>query len=497
MKTQVIQLDAHDDVISVRDKMSWAKTPRLLLVFPRRGRILARTVDLRLLQRHAASLGAQLAIVTRSAEVGAAARELKIPVFDTSATAQRRPWPQKEAARTVNPRTPHPDLRQRLQDVKDIEGRWRNLPAVRLGFFTLAVLSVLILLLLFVPSARIKLSPRLQTQSLSMPVTASPDTVEVNLVAGSLPSQTISVVVEGSDTIPASGSALLPDQPARGLIRFRNLTTSVVGIPAGTIVQTTASPAVQFATTVDGVVAAGVGKTVDLPVQALETGSASNLPADQLIAIVGGLGTSLAVTNPDPAVGGTDRSTPVATAGDRLRLHDALLARLKQQALTQIPGSLAAGDVLFPDSLTIKQVLAETYIPGQGQPGDQVTLSMQFDFEAQYARGSDLQSLASAVMNADLPAGYLPASGPVEISIRKPPVTASGVTQLEIQAVRPLLAQIDSQQAAQLIQGLNIHAASQKLFTLLPLAGKPEIHLFPSWWPWLPWLSFRIMAITN
>jgi hypothetical protein len=152
--------------------------------------------------------------------------------------------------------------------------------------------------------------------------------------------------------------------------------------------------------------------------------------------------------------------------------------------------------VLFSESLTIKQVLAETYIPGQGQPGDQVTLNMQVEFEAQYVAGSDLLSLASAVMNADLPAGYLPTSGPVEIRIRTALVTESGVTKWEILAVRPLRAYIDSQQAAQMVQGLNVHAASQKLFTLLPLAGKPEIHLFPAWWPWLPWLSFRITAIT-
>jgi hypothetical protein len=60
MKTHVLQLDVHDDVISVRDKMAWAKTPRLVLVLPRRGRILERTLDLRHLQRHADGLGVSL-----------------------------------------------------------------------------------------------------------------------------------------------------------------------------------------------------------------------------------------------------------------------------------------------------------------------------------------------------------------------------------------------------------------------------------------------------
>ena len=81
MKTQVIQLDSHDDVTSVRDRMSWAKTERILLVFPRRSRILTRTLDLRLLQRHAATLGAQLAIVARSEELRRVAKASNIPAF--------------------------------------------------------------------------------------------------------------------------------------------------------------------------------------------------------------------------------------------------------------------------------------------------------------------------------------------------------------------------------------------------------------------------------
>jgi len=69
MKTQIIKLDSHDDVISIRDKMSWAKTERILLIFPRRLSLLMRNIDLLLLRRHAAELGAQLGIVARSNEL--------------------------------------------------------------------------------------------------------------------------------------------------------------------------------------------------------------------------------------------------------------------------------------------------------------------------------------------------------------------------------------------------------------------------------------------
>jgi hypothetical protein len=34
MKTQIIQLESHDDIISIRDKMGWSQTSRILLVWP-------------------------------------------------------------------------------------------------------------------------------------------------------------------------------------------------------------------------------------------------------------------------------------------------------------------------------------------------------------------------------------------------------------------------------------------------------------------------------
>lgn len=40
MKTHVVQLERDDDVVSARDKMLWSKAPRILVVWPRRGRVL-------------------------------------------------------------------------------------------------------------------------------------------------------------------------------------------------------------------------------------------------------------------------------------------------------------------------------------------------------------------------------------------------------------------------------------------------------------------------
>ena len=492
MKTQVIQLDIHDDVTSVRDKMSWAKTPRILLVYPRRSRTLKRSLDLRLLQRHALLLGAQLAIVAPSAEVRQSAQELGIPIFKTAAIAQRRTWQTKSALETPVLRTPLAELRRMQREAVPAEGRWRNLIAVRLLFFTLAVLAVLALLVLFFPSATVALTPETRMQSLSISLSASPQVTAINL-NGSLPARLASVVVQRTKTAPVTGSVITPNTPAAGIARFRNLNIANLVIPSGTVVRTTGSPPVKFATTTDAVMPAGVAKTVDVPIQAVDPGTSGNLPADVLVAIEGDLGTSLAVTNPSPTTGGTDHSAPIQTAEDRSHLHDALVAEILTQCKISLPHSLGQGDIYFPDTLAVGQVLSETYFPADGQTGATLSLSMNVQCQARYAQAADINSLASLALDANLPDGFEHASSAVTAITSGVPVTdAYGNTTWKVLAQRLLRAHIDPVETMRLIQGRSLPVAGQRLAASLRLVAKPIIKLTPAWWPWLPVFPFRI-----
>jgi hypothetical protein len=505
MKTQVVHLELHDDVVSVRDKMSWAKTARILLVWPPRKHILNRSLDLLLLQRHATSLGAQLGLVTRSAEIRRAAGELGIPVFATTAEAQSRQWRNQTSRSKPVRRGPRPDLQELRAEIHPPEPAWLTHAAVRLTFFTLGVMAVLAVVLLFIPSATISLDPKLQTQGLTLQVSASQNVTSVN-VAGNLPAHEISVVEEGSQSAPATGQVSVPDKPAQGVARFRNLTTSLINIPAGTAIRTSTEPAVHFVTTEDGVVAAGVGKTIDIPIQAVEPGSVGNIPADVLVAIQGNLGPNLAVTNPEPTSGGADCTVSMPTADDRTRLHDALLVDLHWQALDAFALTLSPADLLFPDTLTVSQVLDEAYLPAEGQPGDALTLTMQVEFSIQYTLASDLNALAAAALDAGLAKEMLPVADTLTVEIMvaqsatitdKPASQAGGVTTFEIHTSRMLKPNINSSTVARAVQGLSPLEAGQRLKSMLPLALPPKIRLVPSWWPWLPFLQFRITMNTS
>ena len=117
MKTQLIPLESHDDLISIRDRMSWAKTPRILLVWPKSERIPLRPLDLKVLQRHAASLGAQLGLVTRHRNIRREAQAHGIPVFISTGQAQRNAWPERDLNHKRVRRLSGQDLQERRKQI--------------------------------------------------------------------------------------------------------------------------------------------------------------------------------------------------------------------------------------------------------------------------------------------------------------------------------------------------------------------------------------------
>ncbi|KAF0107421.1 MAG: hypothetical protein FD146_1899 [Anaerolineaceae bacterium] len=494
MKTQVMQLDPHDDIVSVRDKMKWTKAPRLLLVFPPKGALLARTLDLLLLHRHASTLGVRLGLVTTLPGVRRAAQELGLPVFASADAAQRTDWPD-ESRRPRSRRRERPDLRALRRNAFPPEARWRGNPVFRLLFFILAVLAILALVVVLLPSATVTLSPALETQTVNLSLSASADVVSVS-AAGEVPARSATLAVDGSRTVTVTGTATVPDQPAEGVVRFTNLTMAVVGIPAGTVVRTQADPPVRFATLTDGVLAATAGKMLDIPVRALDPGTAGNLPAGALVVIEGGLGASLSASNPDPTAGGTDKTSAVPSADDRARLRAALIADLRRQAIASLADTLEPGSIIFPDTVLPAAGLTETYDPAPGQPGSQLTLTISGTFAAEYAAGSDLRALAAAVLDAHLPAGYESLPDTLTVSEVGQPVTgADGVTRWTVTLTRSMRPRLDPVAAAQLVQGKSPKAAARLLEGQYRLSAAPEFGISPSFWPWLPMTTLRI-AIT-
>jgi hypothetical protein len=492
MKTHVIQIGPHDDVISVRDQMTWAKTPRILLVVPPGIPILNRKLDLQLLKRHASRLGAKLALVAEQKGLIQSAQGLGISVFPTVSSAQTSEWENKPEPIAESPDS-HPlkvfETRVKPNQTGNV---WKGGRSLRLWVFSLSVLAILALPVVFVPSVQIHLSPETTLQNASIPVNAS-DTLDKVYITGSIPARVVFTQLDGNQMVEVTGTVNIPDQSATGVVQFRNLTTGVVGVPAGTIIGTRDIPSIRFSTTQDAIIPAGVGKTADVPVSAMEPGSDGNLPANSLVSMEGDLGASLAVTNTNPTIGGTNQTAPIQTAEDRSRVQTLLVQDLLDRCGELLSSMISSDDLAFPDTMSISRILSEAYFPPPDQAGGTLSLSLSLQCQETYVALTDLEDLSRMVLDASLPVGYEPVS--TAITIPRPEefqVLEGGTLHWDMVVQRVIRASINPFNAALAIIGSNRAEAAGKLVGKFLLNTAPVIRLKPSWWPWLPLLPMQI-----
>ena len=491
MKTQIITLESHDDLISVRDKLSWAKTPRILLVWPKYEKVTLRLLDLKVLQRHAVSLGAQLGLVTRRANVRRDAESLAIPVFDSTAAAQKDLWPLPASKSPRTPRAPRRDLRQIRDDVYEREPAWRTSLVGRIAAFAVGVSAVLAVAGLFVPRATVTLFPESQVQSAIIPVAAS-ESVGLVSITGSVPARKLSVTVSAEQSLATASEIAVPNSKAKGIARFSNLTENEVNIPAGTVIATESDVPIRYVTLHQTLLDPGTDQFVDIPIEALQSGSSGNVPVDQIAAVEGEIGLSISVTNPNLVSGGTDTRLVGATDADRGELREAVIGALDRDAESKLREQITDADVLLMDTFEVSQIIAETYDPPVGQGGKTLVLSMQVEYSARYVSEEDLGELSLAALNLAVPSGFQPFGIPAYRVLDEPASDASGVSRFELEVTRMLLRQTNESQVFSIARGHDPVLAAEELTTRLSLREEPEISLMPAWWPWMPLIPFNI-----
>lgn len=500
MKTQILRLEPHDDLVSVRDKMKWGQTGRILLVWPGHGRILTRRLDLTLVQRQAAAQGAQLALVTTDPEVRDYARELGIPVYARLKHAQHDHWRAPRKVRLANREN---DLEKIVENRRPYSGppepppRPRPGPLdtlpMRLGIFAVGVLALLVLGATLIPGGTISLDLERRRQSLTLEVTADPQAGAINF-SGIVPARPVEVIVEGRETAPSEGKLTTPDSPAAGWVRFTNLTDQALKIPAGSVARTPDEPVVRVATLADAALPAGPGTSVLLEVRAIEPGSRGNLEANRLTAVEGQLGTLISATNPQPTRNGSDRTLPAPASSQRNHLEQELLSSLRHTALAELQGGLQPGDLLLPGSLALSGEPESTFDPPlSGDPADELGLNLQAAYTALVISASDLEALASGVLQANLPQGYLPVRDTLSYRLQGDPErSAGGQYQLALQISWQVQMRVSPEEVVRLAAGQKPGEAQERLADHLLMNTPARVQVEPGWWPRLPLAPFRI-----
>lgn len=508
MKTQIIQLESHDDAISVKDKMGWGQTPRILLVWPKNSSILSRRIDIILLKRHSNFLGAQLAFVTREANIRHYAGLLEIPVYKSIRKAEKTHWrpPRHKRRRKKNAYVEGiPNLRSRRIDRKDRDSleelknlahprplKWLTHPVTRSLLFTLGVLGVLAIAAVLVPSAEITLSPQSEWQQITIPVVAN---LEENTVdySGIVPIRRVSVIVEGRGQFSTTGEIYLPSKKASGNVIFTNLTDQEKTVPVGTTVTVNDNDSTRFKILETTVVEAA-SKSDLIPVEAVEPGSKGNISPNQLNAIEGPLGLDLTVTNPQGIYNGKDQVSPAPSEDDYINLLAETLSRLHNAAEQELKSRLSPEDLFLLADPEDYQIIQEVFTPSEVEPADQLYLILSVDYQAYVVYARDLEDLGRYFLQANLPEGFSPiASSPIRIENQNTPVLKEdGSYYWNMKVSWQIEASIPEEDIIPLLLWQEPATAVEHLVTQYPIEENITLKINPGWWPRLPILPFRL-----
>ncbi len=380
---EFVQIDTNEDANSVRDRLSFLRGKRVLLIWPEEGTALNRKLDLILIQREAMRRTIRLAIVTHDIKVMDHARELNISTFETIGASERRRW-KRGRSRVFTNRLHRPKGEPSPEDLQDFASRLQlkkaasNLQSALARILLLGMLAGVVFAVAYVlvPSATITLTPAQQVVNAERFITINTDPSFINTDFDNaiLPAIRLQIEVEDSVTVSTTGQIDLGEAPAVGTVIFINQTGQTINIAEGTVVSTSAGTPIQFQTTQSATLSAGDGQQVEVPIEALPRfdGSVGNIEVNLINTIVGPLENSMTVRNLLPTTGGQQRVEQIVSADDVELALGYVNQQLQNRAFTEMPNLPGVNDTTF--------VIIETLnIPPELERNDWITLSADID----------------------------------------------------------------------------------------------------------------------
>lgn len=503
MKEQIIQLEPHDDIHSARDKLAWARAPRVLLVYPGNGHhVLERRLDLVLLQREATRRGTQLALISRDPHVVENARELGIAVFPSIQESHRVLWRTAHARLDLPAERPTPiepalaEAGARFGEGEESAVPPRLRPALTAVTFGVTLAILLTLAFLALPGATIHLAPASNQVAATTTITADPNALleDMDTAAGLIPARMVGVEVGGSTSVDVSGTVLVPSEKARGIVMFTNRIPEQVNIPAGTVVRTSAARPVRFVTLADVTLPGTVGDTVEVAVEAIEAGFEGNVPAGRVNELEGPLNARVIAANPEPTRGGLAADVRAISAEDMERARALLLQQLQQRAYGEMQSDLLEDFEFVPlESLNVVLVHTETFSGYEGQAADRLSLSMRVTVQGVAVDERLARQVVYAELAGKVGPGYQISAD--SLIFRQGEVISfgeDGRVTFVMQGAGDVFAAVDVRTVRSLVRGVPLRRAAERLEQELLLASPPEIQPWPEFWPLMPALPVRI-----
>jgi len=508
-KAEYLQLEPSDDVTTVRDRLSFLRGKRVLLIWPEDGTVLTRKLDLVLIQREAIRNNIRLAIVTHDPNVIKQARELNISTFETIGASERGRW-RRGKSKVFTSRDDRPASEPDPKELKPVATRVKETPddddepasRSRLGrIIALLVLIVVALAAaaLLVPGAVVTIMPARSLIPAELQVIADPAATDVDIENRVIPAVTIRVEVEETGTLPTTGTQAVSGIPATGSVVFINQTDAEIEIPAGTTVSTSAGTPIFFQTTETAFAPAQLGGQIEVPIEALpdSIGEIGNVEAGLINTIAGPLAERLTVRNIAPTSGGESRTILAVSQEDRDRLLSTLRQQLQARAYIAMEAQRAPSQSIILETIRIAETRDEwmTWSADVGEAADTLTLTMRAVVEASVIDEALARQIALAAITAGIPPGraLVPNSLQYECCTVQN-IDPEGRVVIGLSATGQAAAQVNPPALAEQLAGRTTDDALRFLLSELDLAENtmPQIHLTPDWFGRLPLLPMRI-----
>ncbi len=493
MKTYIIQLEAHDDLVSARDKLAWAKASRVIFIWPKAGKVLSDYYSLSLLKREADRQGVNISFITKSEGVRENARLLGIPVFDSVNNAEHRPWQNLQKRKMEHKTlTGYDALVEQRDQLHPLRKPSRMKEFGRIVIFIVTLVAVLGLGMFFYPSAVVRIFPQREDQKVTLAVNVNPSISEVSL-SGVLPGRKTSLELSGTKTGTSTGVVRMGVTKATGMLTVTKLTDQVLVIPKGTQFTGVSADGRTYLSTNEVSLAGKANESGTVQVEAENAGEESNVQAGMSFKPQAAWAADVSVTNAEPIAGGTSLDSPAATIEDYAAEKKQLLTELKNQATSTLGQNISGDTVLIPQSLDGGVLVSETQSVKPGTPSDHFTLDVKVVFTALTYSQSDLDFLVDSILNANLKPGLKSIENSLQLKTISEVVTQpNGGYVWNIDAIRQVGPQISDDELIQRLVNTPVGEVQSILAQQATLRKPSEVILSPRWWTRMPFVSFRI-----
>jgi hypothetical protein len=499
MKTHLLQLNSFDDSFSIMDKMNWSKANRILVVWPDAGKIRLSELDLILLMRKAESQGSQIAFVSDEQKIIETCKALGIQIFASIPEAYRKPWRRPKRLRKRN--YSNSEEKDLAPLVNFFHKKWEPKPGItqwiKIGIFIVAISAFLALIGFFIPSAVVQVQADSKQVQLDLDVWAN-TSIDFPSISGALPVQVVSMERTASYQGISSGSMRIPNDFATGSLVFRNLTNSVISIPKGTVVLSSADPALRFQTTKLVTLKGEINAEAEVDGLSLSGGIIGNVPANTIDAIEGLIGGSVVVENRSAFSGGTELKTLSPSNEDYDKAKEELIEKMKQEVLEEIKNQYPQG-FLFPETtLEVTKVQFEKRTPEIGQPGENFSYQLGCEFKIWMITRADVDEIAEKATATSLTGAYELVPGSLSLQMKtQPSFDRNGNLRWSITVVETARPLVDAEQIKNSIAGKKLEEAMTVLRTDSGLLPGSMIEISPAFWKRLPFLPFRLKVAIN